>query len=170
MAINGLRHIPLANLISMANNIGELCEFIATEYISEEYPSKDFYILRNIFYQKNRKQILGELDVVVFSKSTQKAVHIFEVKCQQNEKKAYKKAISQLERFKGHVEACLKKKSQIKISDGQENFSCSLFSEPKYDALMPQNSRAVKSRAQHFGIDLVQIYFLQSCLKLQVLP
>lgn len=169
LVANGLQYLPTSYLKAMANDVGELCEFAAAEFLSVKYPPKDFYILRNLVYQKNRKRQLGELDIVVFSKETDQAVHLYEVKCRNDEEAAYEHAVTQLLRFKRHVNTCINtQNSLLRISDGFENYPCELFANMKYDVMMPQRSPK-KSPSKNFGLSLNQIYFMQNALKHRLL-
>lgn len=83
---------------------GSICEQVAKLELEHEYPKSKYDIITGIGYS-NHKQLLGELDVVVFDSTTQKVALISEVKCWQNFKKAYHKAREQRQRFQHYVDS-----------------------------------------------------------------
>lgn len=160
-----IKTLPNPELVTLAKDMGKLCEFVARNHVSFQYGS-EYKIVQNLSYRKNRKRQIGELDIVVFSKKTGLAVHLYEVKCQADEKNAYKKAQLQLNRFKTNVERCLRspEKNGLHITGDQE-YPCELFEHLEYDVLMPHIDIEMPSMAMHFPMDLSQIYDLQNTLR-----
>lgn len=103
---------------------GELCEHIAASKLANRYHRKSYAIVRNVFY-RYKTVIRGELDLVVLRKKDNKAVFIAEVKCQKNYKRAFFKAMSQLNRFKnairksGKIRAIHSKNRRFKLNQFQ---------------------------------------------------
>lgn len=81
---------------------GVICEQVARLDLMEHYPTQQFEVQTGIAYG-NKKRRYGELDVIVFDRTTQKAVLVGEVKCWRNLQGAYKKAMSQRHRFLNHI-------------------------------------------------------------------
>lgn len=160
-----IKTLPNPELATLAHDVGKLCEFVARNHVSFEY-GPEYKIVQNLGYRKNRKRQIGELDIVVFSKKTGQAVHLYEVKCQADEENAYEKAQLQLNRFKTNIERCLRNsKNTIHITDEHQEYPCELFQDLKYDVLMPHINMQMPSMAMHFPMDLSQIYALQNTLR-----
>lgn len=82
---------------------GTVCEEVARLRLEKEYAGDTYNVLRSIEY-KDKIKVLGELDVVVFERSTNEAILIGEVKCWDDFNKALQKAKDQLNRFENAVE------------------------------------------------------------------
>ncbi|WP_415064021.1 hypothetical protein [Bdellovibrio sp.] len=77
---------------------GAVCEQVARLRLQEDYPDKDFLLATGIEYSTGG-QTLGELDLVVINRTTQKVVLVMEVKCWKNYGQALDKAKAQRDRF-----------------------------------------------------------------------
>jgi hypothetical protein len=78
--------------------VGTVCEEVTRLRFQEEYPSSKYAVVTGVEYGDGNRTI-GELDVVVFEKATQKVNRIAEVKCWRNTNSAQDKARSQRQRF-----------------------------------------------------------------------
>lgn len=78
--------------------VGTVCERVAIREVEPIYPSTNYEIKNGIQYDEH-KTTIGELDVVVFDKTTGKVEAIAEVKCWRSFKGALKKAKEQRMRF-----------------------------------------------------------------------
>lgn len=159
---NDLSELSAENISTLAKDIGKMCEFAASRLVSLEYDPAYFYLAQNLTYGKNRRKITGELDIVVFSKKTQQAVKLYEVKCRNDGDEAYDEAARQLKRFKNNVDRCIRNRQPIRITDGQNNYSCGAFIGTKYRVLMPNDSAFGQEKAEHFNLSLSQVYQLQT--------
>lgn len=81
---------------------GMVCERVAVREVESLYPSANFNIINSIRYDRSNKTI-GELDVVIFDKSTGQVEAIAEVKCWTSFSGALKKAKNQRMRFLTHL-------------------------------------------------------------------
>ena len=77
---------------------GAICEQVAKLDIEREYPRPNYTVVTGIAYSSQR-QVIGELDVVVFNTHSGKAALISEVKCWKNFGGAIRKAREQRRRF-----------------------------------------------------------------------
>ncbi|WP_295906193.1 hypothetical protein [uncultured Bdellovibrio sp.] len=77
---------------------GAICEQVARLALATQYPDKDFSLASGIEYDAGG-MTLGELDVLVINRATQKVVLVTEVKCWKNLKQALDKVVSQRQRF-----------------------------------------------------------------------
>lgn len=78
--------------------VGTVCERVAVKEVEPLYPSSHYEIKNGIQYDEH-KTTIGELDVVVFDKSTGKVEAVAEVKCWRSFQGALKKAKEQRMRF-----------------------------------------------------------------------
>jgi hypothetical protein len=78
--------------------VGTVCERVAAREVEALYPSSNYEIKNGIQYDEH-KTTIGELDVVVFDKSTGKVEAVAEVKCWRSFQGALKKAKEQRMRF-----------------------------------------------------------------------
>lgn len=78
--------------------VGAVCERVAVREVEPLYPSSQYEIKNGLQYDE-RKTTIGELDVVVFDKSTGKVEAVAEVKCWRSFQGALKKAKEQRMRF-----------------------------------------------------------------------
>lgn len=82
---------------------GAICEQVAKLHYREEYPAGPFLITTGVEYSTG-VLTLGELDIVVIDRATQKVVLVSEVKCWRNLQQALDKAKSQRLRFQWNLE------------------------------------------------------------------
>ena len=78
--------------------IGTVCEQVAKIKMAQEYQAPEYDVVTGIAYRDDERTI-GELDVVVISKRTHKAIVVAEVKCWKNLRGARNKAQDQRSRF-----------------------------------------------------------------------
>ena len=78
--------------------VGMVCERVAVREVESVYPSVNYKIINGISYD-DKKTTIGELDVVIFNKNTDKVEAIAEVKCWKSYKNALKKVKDQRIRF-----------------------------------------------------------------------
>lgn len=81
---------------------GAVCERVALREVESLYPAVNYNIVNSISYDQN-KVTIGELDIVIFDKGTQKVEAIAEVKCWKSFSGALKKAKNQRMRFIAHL-------------------------------------------------------------------
>lgn len=77
---------------------GSVCEQVALLKLRESYPTEDFSIANGVEYSTGG-DTLGELDLVVVEKKTNKVVLVGEVKCWRNLQQAMDKLKAQRDRF-----------------------------------------------------------------------
>lgn len=143
--------------------IGDLCEEIALISLAEFYPLDKYEILNSIRYRekgKPSKGIIGELDIVVFTKDDDKqAVLVGEVKCNPAESN-YEKAIRQMNRFKKMVAQNRIPLEFYLSSNPDSHFDQSQFM--KSDTKTISFSRGINS-----GFDLILEYSLDEVVALK---
>jgi hypothetical protein len=81
---------------------GAVCERVAVREVDKLYPKENFNIINSIQYD-DKKTTIGELDIVVFEKSSGNVEAIAEVKCWKNFQGALKKAKAQRMRFQTYL-------------------------------------------------------------------
>lgn len=111
--------------------VGAVCERVAVREVEPTYPDANFEIINGIQYDEN-KTTIGELDVIIFDKSTGNVEAVAEVKCWKSFKGALKKAKDQRKRFLTHLnrnivltDKNLKRYSKDKFNHIQKYFSIS---------------------------------------------
>ena len=82
--------------------VGAVCERVALREVESQYPSVNYNIINSIQYDEHDITV-GELDLVIFNRSTGKAEAVAEVKCWRSFKSALKKAKEQRMRFQLHL-------------------------------------------------------------------
>lgn len=82
---------------------GAVCEQVARLKFQEVYPEEQFELMIGVEYSTGGLTI-GELDVLIVDRSTQKVVLVAEVKCWKNLKQALEKVQSQRRRFLFNLE------------------------------------------------------------------
>lgn len=104
---------------------GAVCERVALREVDSLYPSQNYNIVNGIQYDDN-KSTIGELDLVIFNKSTGLVEAIAEVKCWKSFKGGLNKAREQRMRFKTYLNR------NIIISDNDDkSYSKELFKDVK---------------------------------------
>lgn len=78
--------------------VGAVCEEVTRLRFEEQYPDNKYAVVTGVEYGDGNRTI-GELDVVVFEKATQKVVRVSEVKCWKDMHGALVKAHDQRQRF-----------------------------------------------------------------------
>ena len=94
---------------------GAICEQVAREEMKAHYPVNQYDIVTGIAYGE-RGRTLGELDVIVFNRTTNTAVMIAEVKCWKDLNAALSKALSQRKRFITNIRA---NKNLLMVGNGR---------------------------------------------------
>lgn len=77
---------------------GMVCERVAVREVESIYPAANYNIINSIRYD-DKKTTIGELDVVIIDKNTDKVEAVAEVKCWKSFNGALKKAKEQRMRF-----------------------------------------------------------------------
>lgn len=119
---------------------GAICEQVAKLRYRDEYPDAQFLITTGVEYSTGDRT-LGELDIVVIDRATQKVILVSEVKCWKNFQQALDKAKSQRLRFQWNLE---KHPQQMRF-DSYEGLT---FSISQFDG-----STQYRSLSQAGGID-----------------
>lgn len=116
--------------------VGTVCEQVSRLELQKAYPPSQFEIINGIEYGDLTRTI-GELDVVVFQKSTKKAVLVGEVKCWKDNDAAIEKARDQRKRFQKSLS------KNIELHDYQNDYDKSQFNQvQKYVAIAPKGASA----------------------------
>lgn len=115
--------------------VGTVCEQVSRLELQKTYPPAEFEIINGIEYGDLTRTI-GELDVVVFQKSTKKAVLVGEVKCWKDNNAAIEKAHDQRKRFQKSLS------KNIDLHTYDTDFDKSQFNQvQKYVAIAPKGSK-----------------------------
>lgn len=93
---------------------GAVCERVAVREVEPQYPDQNYKIINGIQYD-DKKATIGELDVVVFNRQTNKVEAVAEVKCWRSFGGALKKAKEQRMRFQTYLNR------NIVITDKERN-------------------------------------------------
>jgi len=116
--------------------VGTVCEQVSRLELMKTYPPADYEIVNGVEYGDANRTI-GELDVVVFEKSTKKAVLVGEVKCWRDLQSALTKAKDQRQRFQNSLS------KNIELHDFESDYQKSQFSNvQKYVAIAPKGAKA----------------------------
>ncbi|MBS1970517.1 MAG: hypothetical protein JSU04_09420 [Bdellovibrionales bacterium] len=116
--------------------VGTVCEQVSRLELQKAYPASQYEIINGIEYGDATRTI-GELDVVIFEKTTKKAVLVGEVKCWKDLKSAIAKARDQRLRFQKSLS------KDIALHDYQADYDKSQFSNvQKYVAIAPKGAKA----------------------------
>ena len=78
--------------------VGAVCERVAVRELEPNFPDQNFLILNGLQYD-DKKATIGELDVVIINKLSNKVDAVAEVKCWRSFEGALKKAKNQRMRF-----------------------------------------------------------------------
>ncbi len=97
-------------------NSGNVCEFVAQEEMKTYFPEDKYEIKSGITY-KFKNQVIGELDLIVFNRSTNMVDFIGEIKCWKEPGQGYQKALDQRERFKRFVGRAVQIQDHERIYD-----------------------------------------------------
>nr|BFD59009.1 hypothetical protein CKG001_11160 [Bdellovibrio sp. CKG001]BFD62388.1 hypothetical protein BdHM001_10690 [Bdellovibrio sp. HM001] len=81
---------------------GAVCEEVARAEFSEQYPAPQYEVIVGVAYNLKGRTV-GELDMVLLDKNTQKVAMVGEVKCYSNLKNGLTKAKQQRKRFLTHL-------------------------------------------------------------------
>ena len=114
--------------------VGAVCEQVARIELYKTYPESEYEIINGIEYGDNTRTI-GELDVVIFNKTTQQAVLVGEVKCWKDLSAAREKALDQRQRFIKSL------KRNIDLHDQDNDYDKSQFKNvQKFVSIAPKGS------------------------------
>ena len=91
-------YLTLKKIPADYRSFGAVCEQVARLRLKESYDPKKFKFLIGLEY-RNSRRVLGEVDLIVFSKKDNKVAIVGEVKCWKDLQAAFKKAKKQLNRF-----------------------------------------------------------------------
>lgn len=160
---SNLKNTSKRNKIKFSNDIGRLCEFIAKIIVVKKYPHTHYDIKTNIAYEDLDHRPLGELDIVVFNRTSKNAEVVIEVKCRKNHEKALLHANQQLKRFKKMLQPSHEPSSLI-ISKGTTIFQPDLFKNARTQVMMPKRCGTCHARAHEFDVTLGDIESLQESL------
>ena len=148
-------------------NTGQLGELVAMADLKESYPETTHEMLNGIKYFRG-SEVVGELDIVIIDKSSQKVVEVVEVKTSKDPSSVYSKASKQLERFVSEFQA-----PEINLTLEGTLIDKALFSVPfKTRVMGPKPNNPVnRDYDLHFSInhseleDLLMKLSLHSCEK-----
>lgn len=155
-------HRPAKELSSMAFDIGKLCEYAAFMYVSEQFDETEYYFERNLTYGESSDST-GELDIIVFRTKDNRAIQIYEVKCQRNEERAFEEAEEQIKRFKAEVRKCKRNTRKHVYVGKNKRIPHDDFKGVRFDVLMPKAKSKLK--VERFNITLAEVYALQRYLR-----
>ncbi len=142
---------------------GTICEQVAQLRMEEVYDHDDYEVVTGIVYE-NHSWTLGELDVVVFDRFTQKAIVIAEVKCWRNLNKAQRKAQRQLNRFKHAIRDGHKVNHIFEGDDRLHEFSREQFmDDPQYLTISQEGGKSC-GFDMNLGLSLDEVKSLRNKL------
>jgi hypothetical protein len=161
-----LKLLPEKSKQLYANDIGSICEFIAKEIIAKKYRSSHYMIKTNIAYGDHHKRILGELDIVVFNRSSRRAALLIEVKCRKDQQKALSHGYNQLKRFKNIISESLELDEAQKpiIHRGATQFTLDQFDGVNTQVMMPKQCDGCPMKPYEFDLTLDDVKNLQTML------
>lgn len=150
---------PIFNLLKPTGEnyqvVGVVCEQVAKLEMEREYGPK-YFVTTGIEYG-NPSHVIGELDVVVFDKSTGKAVMVGEVKCWENASGGLRKAYDQRQRFINTI----KNRQQVQMYSKSARFDVKQFDgQIRYMAISYLGTKSV-------GYDEDLDYTLEELMKLR---
>jgi hypothetical protein len=137
---------------------GVVCERVAMREVESLYPAANFEIVNSISYDEHNVTV-GELDLVIFDKSTKKVSAIAEVKCWKSFSGALKKAKNQRMRFVTH----LNNNIEIHDQDGKR-YSKDLFKNVQKYFTISQAGGLNQGFDFELSLDLKELMSLRSML------
>lgn len=138
--------------------VGTVCEQVAKLQAQEAYPAPRYHVITGIAYS-NGDRVVGELDVVVFDKGTNKAILVAEVKCWRGLQGAMNKAREQRTRFQETLRRG--RPVYLECTNHTCQFNRGSFDGPiKYLAIAQKGSRS-------FGFDWELPYSLENLMQLR---
>ena len=118
-------YLILKKIAADYRSFGSICEQVARLRLKETFDPKKFNFLVGLEY-RNSLRVLGEIDLIVFSKKDGRVVVVGEVKCWKNLNAAMKKAEKQLNRFfksmKGEKKVFFYPKERVNIKFEKKAF------------------------------------------------
>ncbi len=143
---------------------GTICEQVARVnledyYLYPEYKVETGIVYKNA-YKSYEKRTLGELDIVVFRNSDNKAILIGEVKCWKNLRKALIKAQKQYQRFQGHYD----RGTPINMHSDTTYYTIQQFSEHPNFVAISQNGGESYGFDMTLGLTLREVQDLRHLL------
>ncbi len=136
---------------------GAVCEQVARLEVMQEYQEPEFETVVGVVYG-HKSAAIGELDIVVLDRASNRVVMVAEVKCWDNLYQAHEKAAKQRERF---IKA-LQVLPQMFLKSGERSFSRDQFREV-------QVYKAISQRGgQEFGFEMELAYSLEELMALRL--
>lgn len=137
---------------------GAVCERVAVREVDVLYPKENFTIINSIQYD-DKKTTIGELDLVIFDKSTGLVEAIAEVKCWRSFEGGLKKAKEQRMRFQTYLNR------GITITDGNDKrYSKDVFKQIKRYFTISQAGGMNRGYDFELSLDLKELIELRSRL------
>jgi hypothetical protein len=139
--------------------IGAVCEQVAKLRYQEEFASNKYEVITGIEYSDGSRTI-GELDVVVFEKASQKVVRVSEVKCWKSTDGAIRKAREQRQRFQNFLRSGKPIYFNVLHSSSYRFKRDNFLSTREFTAVAQKGSKAA-------GFDVELPYELRDLMKLR---
>lgn len=137
---------------------GAVCERVAVREVDVLYPKENFTIINSIQYD-DKKTTIGELDLVIFDKSTGLVEAVAEVKCWRSFEGGLKKAKEQRMRFQTYLNR------GITITDGNDKrYSKDVFKQIKRYFTISQAGGMNRGYDFELSLDLKELIELRSRL------
>lgn len=137
---------------------GAVCERVAVREVDVLYPKENFTIINSIQYD-DKKTTIGELDLVIFDKSTGLVEAVAEVKCWRSFEGGLKKAKEQRMRFQTYLNR------GITITDGNDKrYSKDVFKQVKRYFTISQAGGMNRGYDFELSLDLKELIELRSRL------
>lgn len=137
---------------------GAVCERVAVREVDVLYPKENFTIINSIQYD-DKKTTIGELDLVIFDKSTGLVEAVAEVKCWRSFEGGLKKAKEQRMRFQTYLNR------GITITDeNDKRYSKDVFKQIKRYFTISQAGGMNRGYDFELSLDLKELIELRSRL------
>lgn len=137
---------------------GAVCERVAVREVDVLYPKENYTIVNSIQYD-DKKTTTGELDLVIFEKSTGLVEAVAEVKCWRSFEGGLKKAKEQRMRFQTYLNR------GITITDGNDKrYSKDVFKQIKRFLTISQAGGMNRGYDFELSLDLKELIELRSRL------
>jgi hypothetical protein len=137
---------------------GAVCERVAVREVDVLYPKENYTIVNSIQYD-DKKSTIGELDLVIFDKSSGLVEAVAEVKCWRSFEGGLKKAKEQRMRFQTYLNR------GITITDGNDKrYSKDVFKQIKRFLTISQAGGMNRGYDFELSLDLKELIELRSRL------
>jgi hypothetical protein len=137
---------------------GAVCERVALREVDVLYPKENFEIINSIQYD-DKKTTIGELDLVIFDKTTGMVEAVAEVKCWRSFGGALKKAKEQRMRFQTFLN-----RSIVITDQNEKRYSKDLFKNIKRFFTISQSGGMNQGFDFELSLDLKELIELRSRL------